>query len=175
MRYLAAIAGILALASPALAADKGAPATLEQILAMPDRKAATCHVQASAAGTFLRDNREAQFGAGLGCDVILANMILGSGVRAEFADFRNTSSVFAKMGLVVNSGANLYLLASWNVKDLRARQAGQGRFGAGAEMKMEFINPGLWIFAEGEAPFTKFGPGFEKDELNIRTGIRLKF
>lgn len=174
MRYLAAIAAIFT-AFPALAADKGAPATIDQIMALPASKAATCHVQASAAGTFLRDNREALFGAGLGCDVILANMILGAGVRAEFADFRNTSSVFAKLGLVVNSGANIYLLASWNVEDLRANKAGQGRFGAGAEMKMEFISPGLWVFAEGEAPFTKFGPGFEKDEINVRTGIRIKF
>lgn len=171
--YLAAIAGILALATPALAADKGAPATIEQIIAARDRPA-TCHVEASASGTFLRDNREAQFGAGLGCDVILANLLLGGGFRADFADWRNTGSVFVKLGISINNGAHLYGIGEWKVPEWKVKDAGQLAVGAGAELKLDIINPNLWGFAEGTYAATKWGTA-TKDDLNTRIGIRYKF
>lgn len=172
MRYLAAIAVIFA-AVPAFAADKGAPATFEQIIAAKDRPA-TCHVEASAAGTFLRDNREAQFGAGMGCDVILANLLIGGGLRADFADWRNTGSIFAKLGVSINNGAHLYGLLEWKVPEWKVKDAGQLAVGAGAELKLDIINPNLWGFAEASYAATKWGTA-TKDDVNTRLGLRYKF
>jgi len=176
MRKVAAIAAAaLALALPAQAADLSKPATLDQILALPDRKASTCHIEASASGVFLRDDREAQFGAGVGCDVILANLLIGGGFRADFADWRNTGSIYAKLGLAINSGANLYGIAEWKVPEWKVKDAGQLAVGAGAELKLEFINPNFWLFTEGTVAATKFGPLATKDDITSRAGFRMKF
>ena len=157
------------------AADLSKPATIEQIMALPNAKAATCHVEASATGVVLRDDREAQFGAGVGCDVILANLLLGGGIRGDFADWRNTASIFAKVGLVVNSGAHLYAVGEWKVPELKIKEAGQLAVGAGAELKLEFINKNFWLFGETTITATKFGALATKDDWTNRVGVRFGF
>lgn len=163
------------MATAAHAADKGVPATLDQILAMPDRKASTCHVEVSAAGVALRNDREAQFGAGVGCDAILANLLIGGGFRGDFADWRNTASIYAKIGLAINNGARVYGLAEWKVPELKIKEAGQLAVGAGAELKLEFINKNFWLFGESTVAATKFGALATKDDWTNRIGVRLGF
>ncbi len=175
MRKSVIAAAAIVLAIPAQAADKGKPATLDQIMAMPNKQASTCHIEASATGVFLRDDREAQFGAGAGCDAILANLLIGAGFRADFADWRNTGSIFAKIGLVINSGANIYGWAEYKVKDLKLKDSGQAIIGLGTELKLEFVHQNFWIFTEAGAAASKFGGAFPRDELTARTGFRIKF
>jgi hypothetical protein len=158
-----------------MAADLGKPATLDQILALPDRKASTCYVEASAAGTYMQSSREAQAGIGGGCDAILANLVIGGGIRADFADWRNAGSVFAKIGLVINSGAHIYGLAEWKVPEWKPSAAGQLMLGVGSEIKVEIINPNLWLFGEFSAAASKFGPAVAKDDVGVRIGARYRF
>lgn len=175
MRYIPAVAAAL-LASGALAADKGAPhATLDQMLLAPSQNRATCFVETSAAGVFLRDNREAQGGAGVGCDAKLYQLLIGGGVRADFSDWRNTGSIFARLGVYLNNGAVAYGIAEWKVPEWKVKDAGQLAIGAGAELKLDIINPGLWAFVEGTADATKFGAPATKDDVTTRLGLRLKF
>lgn len=176
MRYLAAIAATL-LAVPALAADLGKPkdATLEQIMALPDPSKATCYVETSVAGTFLRDTREAQAGVGGGCDARLYNLIIGGGLRADLADWQNTASIFAKLGMVLNAGVHLYGTAEWKVPEFKLDKAGQLMLGAGTEVKLEIINPGLWLFTEAAVTAAKFGSAASKDDVAVRSGLRLRF
>lgn len=169
------IGGLYAAITPAKAADKGAPATPAQIQALPSPQATTCYVETSAAGTFLRDTREAQAGIGGGCDAKLANLILGGGTRADLADWRNTGSVFAKLGVALNAGVTLYGLAEWKVPEWKIKDAGQLMLGGGTEVKLELVNPNLWLFAEGSFAAAKFGSAIAKDELSTRLGLRLKF
>lgn len=172
------IAAVLALSVPAHAADKnGPPATLDQILALESlKRPMTCNVELSAAGTFLKAGpREASGGFGGGCDVIAANLLIGAGLRADFADWRNSGSLFAKIGLVLNSGAHLYGLAEWKVPEWKVKDAGQLHLGAGGELKLEIVNPNLWIFTEGTIAATKFGPLATKDDIVVRTGARYRF
>lgn len=176
MRKLPILAAFLALASPAVAADKGKPpATLDDLLKDRAPNYTTCFVETSATGVFLRDNREAQFGAGVGCDARLYNLLIGGGVRADFSDWRNTGSIFARVGMFINNGAVVYGLAEWKVPEWKVKDAGQLAIGAGAELKLEILAPGLWAFAEGTADATKFGPAATKDDVTARVGVRYKF
>ena len=69
MRKLPILAAFLALAAPALAADKGKPAaSLDDLLKAPSPNSTACYVETSVTGVFLRSDRQAQGGAGLGCD-----------------------------------------------------------------------------------------------------------
>ena len=54
-------------------------------------------------------------------------------------------------------------------------RGGQLALGAGTEIKLELINPNLWIFTEGTIAATKFGPTATKDDIAARTGLRFKF
>ncbi|MEQ1670121.1 MAG: hypothetical protein ABL893_04600 [Hyphomicrobium sp.] len=176
MRHLLiSIAAALALALPAHAADKaGPPATFEQIVAARANSTA-CYVETSVTGVFLRDTREAQAGAGFGCEAKLFNLLIGGGLRADLSDWQNTGSIYMKLGVAINSGVNLYGLAEWKVPEWKVKDAGQLALGAGTEIKLELINPGLWFFTEGTIAATKFGPLATKDDIAARTGLRLKF
>jgi len=175
MRYIPAVAAAL-LASGALAADKGGKvATLDDLLRDRSPNYTTCFVETSATGVFLRDDRQVQGGAGVGCDARLYNLLVGGGLRADFADFRNTGSIFARIGIFINNGAVVYGLAEWKVPEWQPRDAGQLALGAGAELKLDIIAPGLWAFAEGTADATKFGSTATKDDVTARVGLRYKF
>lgn len=175
MRKVAAIAAAaLALALPAQAADKGKPATLEQLISAPGNPLAGCYVETSIAGTFLRSDREAQAGIGGGCDAILANLVIGGGIRADMADWRNTGSIFAKLGIKINNGATIYGLAEWKVPEWKVKDAGQLALGAGSELQLQLINPNLSIYAEGTFAATKFGTA-TKDDIATRLGLRYRF
>jgi len=170
-------AAALALALPAHAADKGGPpATLDQIMALSDRKAGSCHVETSVTGTYLRADRDASFGIGGGCDALLSNLIIGAGFRADWTDGAGDAvgSVYAKLGIAINAGATLYGLAEWKVPGWDVGNAGQLAIGGGAELKLEFINPALSVFAEGTFAATKFGAA-TKDDVNSRLGLRYRF
>lgn len=174
MRYLLPVIAAL-IAVPALAADKGKIATLDDLIEKKSPNYTTCFVETSAAGVFLREAREAQGGAGVGCDAKLYNLLIGGGVRADFSDWRNTGSIFAKIGVFINNGAAVYGLAEWKVPEWKVKDAGQLALGAGAELKLDIINPGLWAFVEGTADATKFGSTATKDDITTRLGLRFKF
>lgn len=178
MRKLLIVAALL-LASPALAADLGKPKdmTFEDLLKAkaPQPQSTTCYVETSVAGTFLRDTREAQAGVGGGCDARLYNLIIGGGLRADLADWQNTASIFAKLGMVLNAGVNLYGTAEWKVPEFKLDKAGQLMLGAGTEVKLEIINPGLWLFTEAAVTAAKFGSAASKDDVAVRSGLRLRF
>lgn len=175
MRYLLPVIAAL-IAAPALAADKGKPAaSLDDLLKPANPNSTACYVETSVTGVFLRSDRQAQGGAGLGCDAKLYNLLIGGGMRADWSDWRDTGSVFARVGMYVNSGVALYGLAEWKVPAWKIRDAGQLALGAGTEIKLELINPNLWIFTEGTIAATKFGPTATKDDIAARTGLRLKF
>lgn len=160
------------------AADLGKPKdmTFEDLLKAkaPQPQSTTCYVETSVAGTFLRDTREAQAGIGGGCDAKLYNLIIGGGLRADISDWQNTGSVFMKLGVAINSANTIYGLAEWKVPEWKIDKAGQVAIGAGAELKLELINPGLWLFGESTFAATKWGQA-TKDDLNVRTGLRLRF
>lgn len=168
------IAAVLALAPAAHAADKGAPATLEQIMSLPDKRTVSCYLETSVAGTFLRDDREASAGIGGGCDVAVASILIGGGIRADFADWRDAGSIFAKIGLALNAGSIIYGLAEWKVPDWRPQDAGQLAVGGGLEVKLEPINPSLWLFGEGTYAAETWGQT-TADDVTGRLGVRWKF
>lgn len=173
MRYIAAIAAIFT-ALPAVAADKGAPATLDQILAMePFKRPVACYVEASATGVSLKDDREAQGGLGGGCDLTLANLVLGGGIRADFADWRNNGSIFMKFGVAINQGANAYLIGEWKVPEWKVDKAGQLMIGGGADIRLSIINDRLRAFGEVTTEASKFGALADKHEWNGRIGFKL--
>jgi hypothetical protein len=175
MRYAAALAVILA-ATPALGADKGAPATFTDIMAIKAASPARCYVETSVAGTFLRADRVANYGIGGGCDLTLANMVIGGGLRGDWTDGAGTAagSIFAKLGISINNGAVVYGLAEWKVPEWRIKDAGQRGLGAGAELSLNMINPNLSVFSEGTWAASKFGTA-TKDDVNARIGLRYKF
>jgi len=180
MRKLLIVAGALALALTACrseAADLNKPKDLtpEQIMALPDPSKATCYVETSVAGTFLRNTREAQAGVGGGCDVRSSNIIMGAGVRADLADWRNTGTLFLKFGLAVNAAANLYSTVGAKFDDWKVGKTGQFMIGGGAEMKLEFLSPQLWGFAEAEFVASKWGSGITDSDVVTRLGGRWKF
>lgn len=174
MKHLPLIA-VAFLATSAHAADKGQPATFEQIMSLPERKAVTCYVETSVAGTFLRDDRQASAGIGGGCDAKLANLLIGGGVRADFAEWRNAGAIFAKLGVYLNNGVAAYGWAQWNVPKWKIKDAGQLMLGGGVEVKLDIINPNLSAFGETGVVASKYGSGVGKDDLQSRLGLRLKF
>lgn len=175
MRYASSIAAIF-VALPVHAADLGKPATLEDIIALRAKdQSATCYVESSVSGTFLRNDRQAQAGFGGGCDIKLANLLIGGGLRADFADWRDNGSVFVKIGMVINSGADIYGTAGYKIAGWKLKDAGQLMLGAGAELKLEIVNPNLWVFGEAAIAATKFGAAVEKDEIETKIGLRYKF
>jgi hypothetical protein len=175
MRKLPIIAAFLAFAAPALAADKGKPeAKLEHLLA-PQTSATTCYVETSVTGVFLRSTREAQAGGGVGCEAKLYNLLIAGGIRADASDWRNTGSINARIGLFLNNGANAYVWASWNVPEWKVKQAGEAMVGAGAELKLDIINPHLRAFLESGVAASKFGTDGQKDAIETRLGFRYAF
>jgi len=175
MRYAAALAVILA-STPALGADKGAPATFQDIIALKAASPARCYVETSVAGTFLRADRQSNLGIGGGCDLTLANMVIGGGLRGDWKDGAGTAagSIFAKLGISINNGAVVYGLAEWKVPEWKIKDAGQLGLGAGAELSLSIINPNLSVFSEGTWAASKFGTA-TKDDVNARVGLRYKF
>lgn len=174
MRYIPAVAAAL-LASGALAADKGKVATLDDLIEKRSPNHTACYVETSVSGVFLRNDRQLQGGAGVGCDAKLYQMLIGGGIRADWADWRDTGSIYAKLGMYLNNGAAIYGLAEWKVPAWKVRDAGSLALGAGAELKLEIINPGLWLFTESTVDATKFGSAATKDDVTSRLGLRLKF
>lgn len=176
MRYLPAIAAIL-LSTSALAADKGVPATLDEIIALKTANPTRCYVETSLAGTFLRADRIASYGIGGGCDVTLANLVMGGGMRGDWTDGAGNAagSIFAKLGVALNSATVVYGLAEWKVPDWKVKDAGQLALGGGAELGLSIINPALSLFAEGTVVATKFGSTATKDDVNTRLGLRYRF
>lgn len=176
MRKMIALAALaLALSGcKASAADKG-EMTLDQFLNTPAKKLGGCFVESSVVGTFLRADREAQGGIGGGCDAVLANLILGAGIRADWADWRNAGSIFAKLGVKINNGVDVYGLAEWKIPEWKVRDAGQLAIGAGTEIKLDIINPALSMFGEGTVAATKFGTAATKDDVTARFGLRYRF
>jgi len=175
MRKALAIAVILA-ALPVQAADKGSPATLEDIIALRNPSLGRCYVETSVAGTFLRADREAGIGIGGGCDMTLANLVIGSGIRGDWKDGAGNAvgSIFAKLGVMINNGATIYGLAEWKVPEWKVKDAGQLALGGGAELSLAIINPKLSIFSEATYAATKWGTA-TKDDANVRMGLRYKF
>jgi hypothetical protein len=175
MRKVSLIAAALvALALPAYAADKGPPASLDQIMSLPDRKAVSCYLETSVAGIFLRTDREASAGIGGGCDAHVANLIIGAGIRADFADWRDAGSIYARLGLALNAGAIIYGVAEWRMPDWRPQDIGQLAIGGGVELKLEPINPNLWLFSEGTYAAETWGKA-PADDITGRIGLRFKF
>jgi len=158
------------------AADLGKPATFEDIIALKGASPARCYVETSVAGTFLRADRQANVGIGGGCDLTLANMVLGGGIRGDWKDGAGTAagSIFAKLGIAINNGAVIYGLAEWKVPEWKIKDAGQLGLGGGAELSLNIINPKISIFTEGTWAASKFGTA-TKDDVNARVGLRYKF
>lgn len=175
MRYVAALAVIFA-ATPALGADKGKPATFQDIIALQDPRPTRCYVETSVAGTFLRADRQASAGIGGGCDVTLANMVIGAGIRGDWADGKGNAagSIFAKLGISINNGAVVYGLAEWKIPEWKVKDAGQLGIGGGAELSLSIINPNLSVFGEGVFAASKFGLA-TKDDVTTRLGLRYRF
>lgn len=158
------------------AADKGAPATFEEVLALKTASPARCYVETSVVGTFLRADRQASAGIGGVCDVTLANMVIGGGIRGDWRDGAGVAagSVFAKLGLSINNGAVIYGLAEWKIPEWKIKDAGQLAIGGGAELSLSIINPNLSIFSEATYAATKWGTA-TRDDANVRAGLRYKF
>lgn len=175
MKKTAIVAAFLAFAAPALAADKSKVATLDDLIEKRSPNHTACYVETSVSGVFLRNDRQLQGGGGVGCDAKLYQMLIGGGIRADWSDWRDTGSIYAKIGVYLNSGAAIYGLAEWKVPAWKVRDAGALALGAGAELKLELINPGLWMFFESTVDATKFGPLATKDDVTSRLGLRLKF
>ena len=158
----------------AMGADLAKPATPKQIAELPLPSMQGCYVEASAAGTFLRaGNRDAIGGIGGGCDAILSGILLGGGLRADFGD-ATAGSVFAKLGVMVNSSLALYGLAEWKVPDWKIKDAGQASIGAGLETRIQWVD-GLSLFAEGTTSVSKSGPNTTTDDVQVRLGARRRF
>jgi hypothetical protein len=165
----------LAFAPVAHAADKGKPATLADIMALPERPASvSCYVETSVAGTFLRDDRQASAGIGGGCDTRIAALILGGGIRADFSDFRDAGSIFARIGLPLNSGATVYGLAEWKMPGWSPKDTGQLAIGGGGEVKLDLLSPNMWLFSEATYAASKWGQT-TADDVTGRLGLRWKF
>jgi hypothetical protein len=175
MRKLPIIAAFLALATPAMAADKGKVATLDDLIEKRSPTHTACYVETSVTGVFLRSTREAQAGGGLGCEAKLYNLLIAGGMRADASDWRNTASINARVGVYLNNGANAYVWASWNVPDFKIKQAGEAMVGAGAELKLDIINPQLRAFLESGVAASKFGTEGQKDAIENRFGFRFAF
>lgn len=174
----AAFAAVLALLCvPVMAADKGAPATFNDLLGMKAWKSplAGCYAETSVAGTFLAAGpREGTVGIGGGCDTVLDKVILGAGVRADWVDLKS-GSLFAKLGVTLNPSASVYGLVVWAVPDWKIDKAGQLQLGAGAELSIASLLPNTSLFAEGTAAVSKFGPAATKDDVQTRLGVRYRF
>jgi hypothetical protein len=61
------------------------------------------------------------------------------------------------------------------VPEWKPNAAGQLMLGVGSEIKLEIVNPGLWLFGEVGASAAKFGPAVSKDDLSVRMGARYRF
>lgn len=175
MRKLLIIAAAALLAAPAIAADKSKVATLDDLIEKRSPNHTACYVETSVTGVFLRSTREAQAGGGAGCEAKLYNLLIAGGMRADASDWRNTASINARIGLFLNNGANAYVWASWNVPEFKVKQAGEAMVGAGAELKLDIINPHLRAFIESGVAASKFGTEGQKDAIETRLGFRYAF
>ena len=117
MRKMTALAVLLALASPAQAADSALTG---------------CYAEGSIAGTFLVEgDRAASASVGAGC---IANVqgpfVVGGGIRADLGDYK-AGSIYGRLGLVVNPHVNIYALGEWRVPDFKIATNGQLHLGPG--------------------------------------------
>lgn len=178
MRKVAIIAAALvALVSPAAAADKGSPpATLEQIINAPAPKALSgCYAEAGLQGTFLaQGDRLANGALGFGCDAKLGLGIIGGGFRAFFGESEGRGgSLYGKLGFALNPHVGLYGLVDWRIKDWKARDLGQLALGAGLETTL--FRDGVSGFIEASTPIAKWGTGVTKDDVITMVGLRYRF
>lgn len=173
MRKVSLIAAAaLALALPAKAADKGAPATLDQILVMPNAGTALqgCYGEVSAAGAFLAAGpREATGGVGAGCTIKHGLMMSGLGFRADWGDF-TAGSMYARGGVLINPNLAIYSTLVWKVPDWKAARTGTLAVGGGLETTL--FRPELSGFVEADVGVKKWGAAATKDDITVRTGIR---
>lgn len=161
MRKVAVVAAALALADPAQAQDL---ATLKG-----------CYAETSLAGTFLAAGpREATGAIGGGCDMTMANVTVGGGIRATWGDF-TAGSVFGKLGVLLNPFASVYALGVWSVPDWKIAKVGQLSLGAGTEISIHSLVPHMSLFAEGTIGVSKFGPATSRDDIETRIGVRYRF
>jgi len=177
MRKVAIIAAALvALVSPATAADKGGPhATLEQILTAKPSALSGCFVEAGLQGTFLAaGDRLANGSLGLGCDAKIGIGIIGGGIRGLFGETEGRGgSFYGKLGFALNPHVGLYGLIDWRIKDWKARDLGQLALGAGLETTL--FRDGLSGFIEASTPVAKWGAGVTKDDVLTMAGLRYRF
>lgn len=165
MRYLAAIAAILT-AFQAQAADKGAPATLDQIINLPSRQALSgCYVEVGGAGTFLAEgDRKASAALGLGCDFKIEKLfVIGTGIRGFTGDI-DAGAFDVRLGMALNPNLTISGIASWRAKDWKINDVGQLYLGLGAETSLPV--PGLSIAVEGTGAVSKFGAGATRDDVS---------
>lgn len=173
MRILAALIAFLAFIIPAHAADKGGPATLEQIMAMPVRQAlAGCYGEIGAAGTFLAEgDRQASGLVGTGCDYKLDMFVVGFGVRA-FAGETTAGSFAARLGFAVNPNLTLYAGPEFRFKDWKAKGMGQMYGAIGAETSLPVR--GLSAYVEGSTALSAWR-GATRDDVTTLTGLRWRW
>lgn len=174
MRGMPILAAFLALASPALAADKGKPEAKLDHLLKDTTPLGSCALEVSGSGVIIRNDREAQYGAGIGCDAKLFNLLVGGGIRGDFSDWRDVGSVHMRMGVYLNNGATVYGIGTFKIPEWNPKNAGQFGIGLGTEIKLDIINPNASMFIEGTIDASKYGSAAFKDEAVIRFGGKYK-
>lgn len=173
---VAAFAALIALVTPATAADKGGPpATLEQIIAATPKALSGCYAEAGLQGTFLaQGDRLANGALGFGCDAKIGLGIIGGGFRAFFGESEGRGgSLYGKLGFALNPHVGLYGLIDWRIKDWKARDLGQLALGAGLETTL--FRDGVSAFIEASTPIAKWGTGVTKDDVITMVGLRYRF
>jgi hypothetical protein len=176
MRKVAIFAALVALVSPAAAADKGGPpATLEQIINAPAPSALRgCYVEAGLAGTFLAaGDRTANGALGGGCNIKIDRAFIGANIRGFFGEAETRGgSLGARLGFALNPNVDLYGLVDWRAQDFKLGTAGQLYVGGGLETTV-FVE-GLSAFAEGSFAVSKWGAA-TKDDFATIIGLRWRF
>lgn len=170
---------------------------------------ASCHVELSAAGTFLsersetlaegtivadpieifpgvgvglledvkvegtKSERKLTGGVGAGCDIKLDRLfVAGAGIRADFGSDINHGSIVGRLGVAVNAMMTLYGTASWVVKDFEIGNNGALFLGGGGEVSIGDANK-YKVFVEFSHAVSEFGDQFEKDDQQLRGGLRI--
>lgn len=170
----AIVAAFLALAAPALAADKGKPEAKLDHLLKGTTQLGSCSLEVSGSGVIIRNDRQGQYGAGVGCDTRLYNLLIGGGIRADFSDWRDVGSVYMRMGVYLNNGAAVYGIGTYKMPKWDPKAAGQFGIGLGTEIKLDIVNPNASMFIEGTMDASKYGTASFKDEAVIRAGVNYK-
>lgn len=170
-----AVGALALLPWPARAADLGSP-----VMAAPGPKAAHplqgCFGEFSASGQFLKADRVATAAVGFGCDIVKVNLLqFGGAVRYDIGESNDvrSGSFTLRAGLLLNPSTSIYGFGEWRVKDLKFKTNGSAYFGPGVEIQA-FMD-GFTIFTEASIALSEFGKAYERDDMQIRAGGRLRF